>query len=156
MRIHLIAVGRLKSGPEFDLTAEYLGRAEKIGRALSLGPVVLREVEDRRNGGKAAEADLLRRAIPNDAAVCILDERGKVESSPDFAKRLEQWRDSGFRALAFVIGGADGTDGQFRAEASHLLSFGKMVWPHMLARVMLSEQIYRSISILAGSPYHRV
>ncbi|TMV53266.1 23S rRNA (pseudouridine(1915)-N(3))-methyltransferase RlmH, partial [Thioclava sp. BHET1] len=84
-----------------------------------------------------------------------LDERGKLLSSPDFADQMARWRDSGRQELAFVIGGADGIAPELRARADFSLSFGKMVWPHMLARVMLTEQIYRAATILAGSPYHR-
>ena len=76
-------------------------------------------------------------------------------SSPDFADLLARWRDDGTRDAAFVIGGADGLDPTLRAEADIALSFGRMVWPHMLARVMLCEQLYRAASILAGAPYHR-
>ena len=156
MRLHLIAVGRQKAGPERELTEDYLDRFNKTGRALGLGPVVVREVEDRKGGGMSAEAELIRRAIPNGAFLCVLDERGKVESSPAFAERLAGWRDQGHGDLAIVIGGADGLDPALRADADHAVSFGKMVWPHMLVRVMLAEQLYRAASILAGSPYHRV
>ena len=76
-------------------------------------------------------------------------------SSPNFAKLLAQERDGGCPHMVFLIGGADGHDNALRQRASHALSFGQMVWPHMLARVMLTEQIYRAVSILAGSPYHR-
>ena len=103
-----------------------------------------------------AEAGLIERAIPAGALVCILDERGKVMTSPDFATQLGDWRDKGRQDLAFVIGGADGIDPSFRARADAALSFGKMVWPHMLVRVMLSEQLYRAANILSGGPYHRV
>ena len=120
----------------------------------STGPVV--EMEDKKNGGMAAEAVLLRRTIPQGAVICVLDERGKVETSPAFAERLGTWRDAGRGDLAFVIGGADGIDPSLRAEADHALSFGKMVWPHMLVRVMLAEQLYRAAAILSGGPYHRV
>ena len=85
-----------------------------------------------------------------------LDERGRVETSPEFARRLASWRDQGRGDLALIIGGADGIDPTLRSEADFALSFGKMVWPHMLVRVMLSEQLYRASSILAGAPYHRV
>lgn len=156
MRVHVIAVGRQKAGPEASLIADYINRFDRTGRALGLGPLSLREVEDRKGGGMAAEAVLLRKAVPEGAVLCVLDERGRVESSPDFAKRMAGWRDQGRGDLAFVIGGADGIDPSLRAEADHSVSFGKMVWPHMLARVMLTEQIYRAASILAGSPYHRV
>ena len=155
MRVHICAVGRLRGGPESDLVSDYITRFDRTGRALGLGPLTLTEVEDRKGGGMAAEADLLRRAVPKGAVLCCLDERGKVEPSPAFAKRLGAWRDMGRGDVAFVIGGADGIDPGVRAEADHLLSFGAMVWPHMLVRVMLAEQLYRAASILAGSPYHR-
>ncbi|WP_299207892.1 23S rRNA (pseudouridine(1915)-N(3))-methyltransferase RlmH [uncultured Tateyamaria sp.] len=156
MRVHICAVGRLRGGPESDLVSDYVTRFDRTGRALGLGPLTLTEVEDRKGGGMAAEADLLRRALPRGAVLCCLDERGKVETSPAFAKRLSGWRDNGRGDVAFLIGGADGIDPGLRAEADHLLSFGAMVWPHMLVRVMLTEQLYRAASILAGSPYHRV
>jgi len=104
----------------------------------------------------AAEAALLSRAIPQGALICVLDERGRVEASPAFANRLAGWRDAGRGDVAFVIGGADGIDPALRAQADHALSFGQMVWPHMLVRVMLAEQLYRAASILSGGPYHRV
>ncbi|MEC3859771.1 23S rRNA (pseudouridine(1915)-N(3))-methyltransferase RlmH [Mesobacterium sp. TK19101] len=156
MRVHLCVVGRLRAGPERELISDYLDRFDKTGRALGLGPASVTEVEDRKGGGMAAEAALLRRALPKGAVLCALDERGQVMTSPDFADRLGRWRDGGCSDLAFMIGGADGIDPGLRAEADFLLSFGKMVWPHMLARVMLSEQLYRAASILSGSPYHRV
>ncbi len=155
MRVHICAVGRLRGGPERALIDDYLTRFDRTGRNLGLGPVSLHEVEDRKGGGMAAEAALLARAIPDGALVCCLDERGKALSSPQFADALGGWRDQGRGDVAFVIGGADGIDPALRARADALLSFGKMVWPHMLARVMLSEQLYRAASILAGSPYHR-
>lgn len=156
MRVHLCVVGRLRKGPERELLDDYLTRFDKAGRAHGLGPVSVHEVEDKKGGGMAAEAVLLRRVLPKGAVICALDERGEVMSSPDFAGRMEKWRDGGAQDLAFVIGGADGIDPSLRAEADRLLSFGKMVWPHMLVRVMLAEQLYRAASILGGSPYHRV
>lgn len=156
MRVHICAVGRLRSGPERALIDDYLTRFDRTGRALGLGPLSLHEVEDKKGGGMKAEAILLERAIPQGSVICVMDERGKLMSSPDFAGRLGDWRDAGRSDLTFVIGGADGIDQSLRARADFALSFGKMVWPHMLARVMLSEQLYRAASILAGSPYHRV
>ncbi len=155
MRVHICAVGRLRAGPEKSLIDDYLTRFDRTGRALGLGPARVVEVEDKKGGGMSAEAALLERAIPDGAVICVLDERGKVEKSPDFANRLGGWRDQGRGDLAFVIGGADGIDEALRGRADHALSFGKMVWPHMLVRVMLSEQLYRSASILSGGPYHR-
>ncbi|WP_299304770.1 23S rRNA (pseudouridine(1915)-N(3))-methyltransferase RlmH [uncultured Litoreibacter sp.] len=155
MRIHVCAVGRLRAGPEQTMIDDYLKRFDRTGRAQGLGPASVTEVEDKKGGGQQAEADLLRRAVPKGALICGLDERGTVMSSPDFAKLLARWRDNGRQDVALVIGGADGIDPTLRAEADQLLSFGKMVWPHMLARVMLTEQLYRAASILAGAPYHR-
>ncbi|ALG89029.1 MAG: 23S rRNA (pseudouridine(1915)-N(3))-methyltransferase RlmH [Confluentimicrobium sp.] len=155
MRVHICAVGRLRAGPEAALIKDYATRFDRTGRALGLGPLTVHEVEDRKGGGMAAEAALLDRAIPAGALLCTLDERGKLMSSPDFADMLARWRDDGRGDLAFVIGGADGIDPALRARADSSLSFGQMVWPHMLARVMLTEQLYRAASILAGAPYHR-
>lgn len=156
MRLHLCAVGRLRAGPERDLVDDYLQRLERTGRPLGLGPVSEHEVEDRRGGGMAAEGLLLSRAIPEGAALCVLDERGKPVSSPEFAAALAGWRDAGRQDAAFVIGGADGLDPGLRARADLVVSLGRMVWPHMLVRVMLAEQLYRAATILSGSPYHRV
>lgn len=155
MRVHIVAVSRLRAGPERDLIDDYLTRFDRTGRALALGPANVIEVEDKKNAGMGAEAVLLEKAIPNGALICIMDERGKVMTSPSFADQLGGWRDQGRQDVAFVIGGADGLDPNFRAKADAALSFGKMVWPHMLVRVMLSEQLYRAASILSGSPYHR-
>lgn len=155
MRVHICAVGRLRAGPEKDLIDDYLTRFDRTGRALGLGPAGVVEVEDKKGGGMVAEAALLERALPAGALICALDERGKVETSPEFANRLGGWRDMGRGDVAFVIGGADGIAADLRSRVDHKLSFGKMVWPHMLVRVMLAEQIYRAATILSGSPYHR-
>ncbi len=155
MRITLAAVGRLRGGPEADLVADYLDRFAKAGRSLGLPPVDLIEIEDKRGGGMAAEAALLAKAIPDSAALIALDERGTQPTSPEFAAKLAGYRDQA-RDLCFVIGGADGIDPALRARADWQISFGRMVWPHMLVRVMLAEQLYRAATILAGSPYHRV
>ncbi|MFN7222527.1 MAG: 23S rRNA (pseudouridine(1915)-N(3))-methyltransferase RlmH [Paracoccaceae bacterium] len=155
MRVHLCAVGRLRPSPERSLIDDYVTRFDRTGRALSLGPLTEHEVEDKRGGGMAAEADLLGRAVPVGAVIVTLDERGLLVTSPEFAAMLTRWRDAGRQDLAFVIGGADGIDPALRARADASISFGKMVWPHMLVRVMLCEQLYRAASILAGMPYHR-
>ncbi|MBE2278460.1 MAG: 23S rRNA (pseudouridine(1915)-N(3))-methyltransferase RlmH [Rhodobacteraceae bacterium] len=155
MRVHLCAVGRLRAGPERMLLDDYLDRFGRQGRALGLGPAQEREVEDRKNAGAEAEAALLARAVPPGALLCILDERGQTATSPEFAALLAKWRDAGRQDLAFAIGGADGLAPAFRTRADHAISFGPMVWPHMLVRVMLAEQLYRAATILAGGPYHR-
>jgi len=156
MRISICAVGRLRAGPEKTLLDDYLTRFDRTGRALGLGTASVVEVEDKKNAGMGAEAALLRKAVPKGAVICTLDERGRVMSSPDFAQKLGGWRDAGRQDLALVIGGADGIDPSLRAEADFSISFGSMVWPHMLVRVMLAEQLYRAATILAGGPYHRV
>lgn len=155
MRVQICAVGRLRAGPERTMIDDYVTRFDRTGRALGLGPCELREVDDRKGGGMEAEAALLDRAIPDKAVVVALDERGKLMTSPDFAAWLARVRDDGAQDVAFAIGGADGLWPDLRARAALSLSFGKMVWPHMLARVMLTEQLYRAATILAGSPYHR-
>ncbi|MDR9486001.1 MAG: 23S rRNA (pseudouridine(1915)-N(3))-methyltransferase RlmH [Sediminimonas sp.] len=155
MRVHLCVVGRLRAGPERDLVDDYLARFDKTGRAMNLGPAREHEVEDKRGGGMSAEAALLERTIPKGALLITLDERGRTLSSPQFADKLQGWRDEGRQDLALVIGGADGIAPELRKRADFSLSFGAMVWPHMLVRVMAAEQLYRAASILAGSPYHR-
>jgi 23S rRNA (pseudouridine1915-N3)-methyltransferase len=155
MRVHLCVVGRLKGGPEADLLRDYLDRFGKTGRVLGLGPASVHEVEDKRGGGRAAEATLLARSVPRGSLICAMDERGQKLSSPEFANLLARYRDQGTKDMVFMIGGADGLDPSLCETAGVRVSFGSMVWPHMLARVMLSEQLYRAATILSGSPYHR-
>jgi 23S rRNA (pseudouridine1915-N3)-methyltransferase len=155
LRVTVLAVGRLRAGPEAELVADYLARFDRTGRPLGLGPAQVTEVEDRRGGGPSAEAALLAAAIPKGASLVALDERGRDIDSPAFAALLRRSADTGVRDLAFAIGGADGLDPAFRTRADHVVSFGRMVWPHLLVRVMLAEQLYRAASILAGTPYHR-
>lgn len=156
MRVQIAAVGRLRKGPERALVDDYLSRFDRTGRALGLGPAREIEVEDRKGGGIEAEAALLAKAVPAGAMLCVLDERGRVMPSPDFARQLAVWRDGGRQDVTFVIGGADGLAPDLRDRAGFALSFGAMVWPHLLVRAMLAEQLYRAASILAGTPYHRV
>lgn len=123
-------------------------------------PVAIREVEDRKQGGtvaerKSREAALLLAATPRSAVIVALDERGKSLSSRQFADQLAQWRDHGEQDVAFLIGGADGLDAALVAKARLTLSLSAMTWPHLLARVMLLEQLYRAWSLQTGHPYHR-
>lgn len=156
MRVHLCAVGRMRAGPERALVDDYTTRFDRSGRALGLGPLTEHEVEDKRGGGMEAEAELLVRAVPNGAVLVVMDERGKLLTSPDFAAQLGKWRDAGRQDVAFVIGGADGIAPGLRARADFAISFGQMVWPHMMVRAMLAEQLYRAATILGGGPYHRI
>lgn len=154
MRVTVLAVGRLRSGPESALTADWLERFDLTGRALGLGPARVVEVDDRRGKGRDAEAALLLRAAP-EGPLLALDERGSRPSSPEFASMLAHLRDTGAREAVFAIGGADGHGPAVIARAAHVISFGAMVWPHALARAMLAEQLYRAATILGGGPYHR-
>lgn len=154
MRVRIAAVGRLRAGPEKTLADDYLTRFDRTGRALGLGPAEVVEVEAKK-GGQVEEGALLLRAVTSAERVIALDERGRTLTSPDFADTLASWRDDGVSETALVIGGADGLVPDAVARADLTLSLGKMVWPHMLVRVMLAEQLYRAASILAGAPYHR-
>ena len=154
MKVRIVAVGRLRAGPEADLITDYATRFDRTGRALGLGPLEIREVEAKKSG-LDAEALLIEKAIAGAGVLIAMDERGKNLTSPDFATKLGAWRDQGHSQACFMIGGADGIAPDLRARADFKLSFGHMVWPHMLARVMLTEQLYRAASILAGAPYHR-
>ncbi len=151
----MLAIGRLRAGPEKELCDDYLLRANRTGGNLALGPFTVSEFEDKRGAGMAAEAGLLRAGIPAAAFRVVLDERGKVLSSSELADAIADWRDHGKRDAVFIIGGADGIDPRLRDDADLTLSFGRMVWPHLLVRLMLAEQLYRATSILAGTPYHR-
>ena len=153
MKIAIVAIGRLARSPETELVKLYIDRARAAGRSLGLGPVVVAEVESRKPG-KIAEAEALRLHLA-DSHVIACDERGKARASRAFADEIGVLRDRGVRRLVFLIGGADGLDPDLVAAAQGTLAFGPQTWPHAMARAMLCEQIYRSVSILAGSPYHR-
>lgn len=151
MRLHLIAVGRMKSGPHEALARHY---AERLTFSL-----VTREVEEKRPLPaaelKEREGALLLAAVPVRATVAALDGRGKALVSEAFAERLARWRDAGTADLAFLIGGAEGLSQAVLQRADLVLSLGAMTWPHLLVRGMLLEQLYRAQQILAGHPYHR-
>jgi 23S rRNA (pseudouridine1915-N3)-methyltransferase len=153
VRIAVVAIGRLARSPETELVKLYVQRATAAGRALGLGPVEVVEVEPRK-AGKAPEAEALRAHL-GDSHVIACDERGKAWPSRAFSEDIAMLRDRGVRRLVFLIGGADGLDPALVAEAHATLAFGPQTWPHALARAMLCEQIWRAVTILAGSPYHR-
>jgi 23S rRNA (pseudouridine1915-N3)-methyltransferase len=153
VRISIIAVGRLGRAAEPVLAAAYAERASAVGRVLGLGPVDIVEVEARKPG-KAAEAEALMAQI-GEAHLIACDEHGAAMASRDFAARIGQLRDQGVRRLAIAIGGADGLDTSLLRSARERLAFGPQTWPHALVRVMLAEQVYRAVTILAGGPYHR-
>lgn len=155
MRLTIAAVGRQRTGPEMTLVTEYLDRAEAAGRRLALGPAGLTEIDERKVRTPAAQSARLLECVPAGATAVAVDERGSAMTSDEFATLIARERDGGAPEMVFLIGGADGHDPSLRAATGYRLSFGPMVWPHLLARVMLAEQIYRAVSILAGSPYHR-
>lgn len=155
MQIHICAVGRLKAGPERLLLDDYRMRFNKLGRSMALGPMFEHEVDERKAFSMKEQAKQLRRLIPERTVRIALDERGQVLSSPQFAEMISSYRDSGTESISFIIGGADGIDPSLRCDMGVCVSFGSMVWPHMLVRVMLAEQTYRAASIMAGMPYHR-
>jgi len=154
VRLAIVALGRLSRGPEAELVKDYVARANATGRALGFGAVEVVEIESRKPG-KAAEGEALLAALTSFDHICACDEHGPPAASRAFAERLAALRDRGDRRAAFVIGGADGLAPAVLAQANELMSFGPQTWPHALARAMLAEQLYRGISILAGSPYHR-
>jgi 23S rRNA (pseudouridine1915-N3)-methyltransferase len=153
MKLGVIAIGKPGRGPEAVLADDYAQRATLAGRALGLGPLELIDLEPRK-AGKAPEAELILKAAEG-AHLIACDERGKTYSSRAFAEHIAMLRDRGERRLVFAIGGADGLDAGVRAAAGSTLAFGPQTWPHALARAMLAEQLYRAVTILAGSPYHR-
>jgi 23S rRNA (pseudouridine1915-N3)-methyltransferase len=153
MKLGVIAIGKPGRGPEALLAEDYAQRATLAGRALGLGPLELIDLEPRKPG-KAPEGELILKAAEG-ACLIACDERGKTFSSRAFADHLAMLRDRGERRLVFAIGGADGLDASVRDAASSTLAFGPQTWPHALARAMLAEQLYRAVTILAGSPYHR-
>lgn len=159
MRLVLIAVGRMKSGPERELVARYADRVTQAARSAGLTGFDLREIDESRarrpEDRKAEEAKAIRALLPAGARLVLLDERGKTPDSPAFAADLGRARDSGVPALVFAIGGPDGHDTDLRREAAGLIAFGAMTWPHQLVRVMAAEQLYRALTILTGHPYHR-
>lgn len=158
MKITIIAVGRLKSGPERDLLERYRERATRAGRQLGLS-LDIREIAESnaRNPAtrKDEEAVLIAGAFPAGATLLVLDERGRALDSRAFADRVAAWRDGGVRDLAAVIGGADGLADALLERADLRLAFGAMTWPHQIVRILLAEQIYRTVTILSGHPYHR-
>ena len=159
MKLHISAVGKLKNGPERSLCESYFERAAQMGRRTGISALTVTE----HNESKAKTADL---RIADEAArllgacsaisyVLALDERGKNLSSEAFAGELGRLIDNGTREVAFLIGGPDGHAAAVQGRAGLTLSLGKMTWPHRLARAMLAEQIYRSVTILVNHPYHR-
>ena len=155
MKMRIVAIGRIRSGPEREMLDDYAQRTQAVGRPIGLGPLDETEIDNRNLHGKTAESEAIVAAAATADRVVLLDERGKTLNSRQFATQLEAWRDEGVRETAFCIGGADGHDRTAFKNIHLSLAFGPAVWPHKLVRIMLAEQIYRAGSILAGTPYHR-
>lgn len=159
MRIVLAVVGRLKQGPERELAERYRKRAVDAGRAAGLNSFDIVEIKESRAGDAARrmleESIAIANVIPERAVTVILDECGESMNSASFAGRLQGWRTQDAPAVAFVIGAADGLAPGLREKADLAIAFGAATWPHQLVRIMLLEQLYRAVTILAGHPYHR-
>lgn len=159
MKLAVAAIGQLRRGPEKDLIDEYTTRIRAIGPAQGVTQFHIAEHEAPKTldatRRQSREGEWLRNTSEKAHVRIVLDEQGKQLSSVDFARNFEKWRDQGSGDVAFLIGGADGHMTQTLSTATFRLSLGAMTWPHMLARTMLCEQIYRALSILSGHPYHR-
>jgi 23S rRNA (pseudouridine1915-N3)-methyltransferase len=159
MRLLIAAIGKLKQGPERELFAHYLGRAEAAGRKLHLSPLSVVEVAESKAATaparRKAEGEALLAKVPSSHSLICLDRTGVALSSEAFAGLLAKLRDGGQDGVAFLIGGADGLASEVLARAARTVSLGPMTLPHGLARIVLAEQIYRAATILAGHPYHR-
>ncbi len=155
MRLLIAAVGRLRDGPEAAMSADYVARAAVAGRQIGFKSVDIVEVEGKPPGDMRAEAVALFRATPDEARKVLLDERGAEWASRQLAEKLARWRDDGVPCTTFWIGGADGASQSVKDQADEKLAFGRQTWPHRLVRVMIAEQIYRAVTILCATPYHR-
>lgn len=154
MKITIVAVGLRQPAWADAAVEDYLGRFPKDWS------VTIKAVKPEQRAGQSTtnimriEAERIRAAIPHNSLIIAMDERGKDLTTMDFAKKIRSWRDSG-ESLCFIIGGADGLDSELKAQAQMLLRLSSMTLPHAMARVMLTEQIYRAFSILTNHPYHR-
>ena len=158
MRVRLIAVGRLKRGPEWDLTERYRLRAIQLTRGIGLAGFDTIELPEGRSlrarDRQLEEAERIRGAAAPFGLV-VFDEQAPSATSEDFAGRLLAWRDSGRAGIALAIGGPDGLADELKGGAEWAVSFGRMTLPHQIVRILVQEQIYRAFTMIAGHPYHR-
>lgn len=151
MKVTIAAIGAMKASPEKELVSKYL---KQLPWQVSIAELEVKKplpTEQR----KIAEAELLLSATADCHQRIALDERGKALGSGSFAERIANWQQEGYSHIGVIIGGQDGLDASVRQQADLTLSFGALTWPHMLARAMLMEQLYRAHTILSGHPYHR-
>lgn len=158
MRIVVIAVGKLKQGPERELADRYRERFDDASRKIGFRSIEIHEIPESRARDAttrfAEEAAAISALIPEKSSIIALDERGDPIDSTTFASHLGRGRDEAVPTV-FLIGGADGLSPELRRKAKIRVAFGKATWPHQMVRVMLLEQIYRAATILSGHPYHR-
>ena len=155
MRITLRAHGRMARGPERELLDDYLRRAGALARGTGFRDVVESEIDTKGRADRATQTRALLDGVPSGAKVVLMDERGKPLSSIALAATLARWRDGGVRELWIVVGPADGFAPDALPAGAERWAFGAQTWPHKLLRAMLAEQLFRALSILAGTPYHR-
>ncbi len=159
MRLVVISIGRLKQGPERELSERYRERFDDLGRKLGFRGLDIHEIPESRARDAATrmaeEAAAISAATPQKSVLVALDERGDNLDSVGFARHLGRWRDEQVANTIFAIGGADGLSPDLRRKANLRMAFGAATWPHQMVRVMLLEQVYRAATILAGHPYHR-
>ncbi|MDG2097802.1 MAG: 23S rRNA (pseudouridine(1915)-N(3))-methyltransferase RlmH [Paracoccaceae bacterium] len=156
MHITICAIGRMRNGPHLDLFNTYQKRFNQNARQIGFKKLNLVEVEDKNKNALKTETQMLKKAVAKATSVFGLDEFGEQLDSMEFATLLKALKNQNEKEISFVIGGADGLDKEFKKSCGRLISFGPMVWPHMLARVMLSEQLYRASTIMLNNPYHRL
>jgi 23S rRNA (pseudouridine1915-N3)-methyltransferase len=159
MRLIVIAVGRLKQGPERELADRYRKRFDDIGRKLGFRGIEVHEILESRARDAVTriseEATAIHASIPENSVLVTLDERGENVDSVSLARHLGRFRDQSVANIVFVIGGADGLSPELRRREKLGIAFGAATWPHQMVRVMLLEQLYRAATILSGHPYHR-
>lgn len=153
MKVSILAVGPSKSGPEHDLVSDYAKRFSAMAGPLGLSGLEIMTVKS--GGGIAKEGERLLAKLPENARILRLDEHGSAWGSVKLSQNIARWRDDGERALVFLIGGAEGYSDAVKSAAPQTLALGPQTWPHMMVRAMITEQVYRAASILAGTPYHK-
>lgn len=160
MRLSILAIGKMKKGPESELLDRYLDRGRKAGGQFGINGPDIREWAESRAATaelrKQEEADQIIASLKPGGLLVALDENGKDFTSVQLAEKIRQSLDNSVPEIAFCIGGPDGHGETLLERADLTLRMGRMTWPHQLARVMLAEQVYRAMTIMAGHPYHRV
>jgi len=159
VRLLILCVGHARGTSEGALTDDFTGRAVNMGRRMGIPDVSVEEVSVSKSRETPKrmqdEAERLAARIPEGSQVVLLDAKGKGMTSEDFAEMIGALRDAGTKHLVFVIGGPDGLGKLPGIKPGRSLAFGPQTWPHLMVRAMLSEQVYRALTILAGHPYHR-